>query len=252
VRANLRSTNLEQADLTGANLERAVAEGARLANASAKNANLQEAELQGADLRECDLGGSDLRRAILTGAQLDAVVLTGAKIAGIELASLPATAVIDWADASIAGDGSRLLDVRHARQLLGGSASSSTPDHRFFGAGDVLRNADLEFREGAKVHIESRMEGCTIRLSGEAELVLGEQGSMNDCAIEGGRLTIHGRFFEGRQPGLAGPRRLAVSKSGAIAATVAQPEVPTEFSFERGCRLRLDIKKPTTASGEEP
>ena len=119
---------------------------------------------------------------------------------------------------------------------------------RFFGQGDVLRNAQLDFREGATVHVESAFENCAIALSPDAELVLGDKGSMRDCTITGGRLTIHGRFLEGTQPGLVGPHRLVVSSTGVVAATIEQPEAPTEFSFERGCRLRIEIKKPAGAA----
>jgi cytoskeletal protein CcmA (bactofilin family) len=69
---------------------------------------------------------------------------------------------------------------------------------------------------------------------------------MRDCTIVGGRLTIHGRFFEGGRTGIRDPHTLVVSKTGVLAARILQPAQPTQFAFERGCRLRLDI------SGADP
>jgi len=240
-RVNLRGANLEQARLDRANLQRAFGSGARLVGAVLKEAKLQEADLAGARLRECDLTGADLRRTVLTDADLHGTVLTGAKVHGLEVSGLPPSVVVEWADGSAKGDGSRLLDARQVRQLVGDEPVTSTPTQRFFGEGDVIRNAELQFAAAAAVHIESELVGCTIQLSPDAELVLGERGIMRDCTIVGGRLTIHGRFFEGKRPGIREPRCVVVSKTGVLATRIQQPEQPTQFAFERGCRMRLDI-----------
>jgi hypothetical protein len=177
---------------------------------------------------------------------LDGLVLTGAKIHGLDTGDVfPDTIVAEWADAGANADGTRLFDVRQIRGMLAGPDDSpASRQRRFFGQGDVLRNAELDFREGATVHIESEFDNCRIQLSSDAELVLGEKGAMNDCTINGGRLTIHGRFTEGAKPGLVEPRRVVISSTGVVSTSIRQPESPTEFAFERGCRLRLDIKQP--------
>ena len=66
---------------------------------------------------------------------------------------------------------------------------------RYFGQGDVLRNATLEFAEGIRVHIESRFEQCSIALGRGAELTVGKQGVLAHCRIEGaGNITLHGKW----------------------------------------------------------
>ena len=77
---------------------------------------------------------------------------------------------------------------------------------RYFGQGDVLRNATLEFGEGIKVQIESRFEQCSIALGRGAELTVGKSGVLAQCRIEGaGDITLHGRFYERESPGIVGP-----------------------------------------------
>lgn len=241
-RVNLKGANLEQARLDRANLQRASCQGARMVGAVLKEAKLLEAELAGARMRECDLTGADLRRAVFGDAELHGAVLTGAKVHGLEVAGLPPSVLVEWADGSIKGDGTRLLDARQVRQLVGAEpVVAAVPTQRFFGEGDVMRNAELEFAAAASVHVESELVGCTITLSPDAELVLGERGIMRDCTIVGGRLTIHGRFFEGKRTGLREPRSILVSRTGVLATKIQQPAQPTQFAFERGCRMRLDI-----------
>jgi uncharacterized protein YjbI with pentapeptide repeats/cytoskeletal protein CcmA (bactofilin family) len=246
-RVNLRGANLEHARLDGASLERAFCQGARLVGAVAKDARMQEADLSGARMKDCDLSGADLRFTVFGDADVQNVVLTGAKVHGIELAKLPASVVVEWADGSPNADGSCLLDARQVRQLVEDEPTAApVPTQRFLGEGDVLRHAELDFAESAAVHIESELVGCTIRLSPDAELVLGERGIMRDCTVVGGRLTIHGRFFEGGRTGLRDPRSVVVSRTGVLATRILQVPQSTQFAFERGCRLRLDI------SGADP
>ena len=245
---------MAEADLSHAELERAVLSGADLTQADLSDAKLREADLAGAKLRGATLQGADLRRAILEDAELDEAVLTGAKVHGVERrTALPDSAVIEWADGGSDGAGKHLVDTRQVRRLFVSepAVAASGAQQRFFGQGDVLRNAQLEFEAGAAVQVESRLQSCSIRLGPDAELVLGEHGVMEDCTIIGGRLTIHGQFRQGEQPGLVNPRRLVVSKSGIVASTLQQPPDPTEFGFERGCRLRLQIKQPMPQN-EEP
>jgi hypothetical protein len=132
----------------------------------------------------------------------------------------------------------------------GVAAAEGGAKRRFFGAGDVLRNAELEFDDGAQVEIQSRFERCNIRLGKNAELVVGAQGRLEDCTITGGRLRVIGKFLEKRSPGLVETSQLFVSKQGAVTATLRQPSEATQFAFERGCRLRVHIM-PAVATGKQ-
>jgi hypothetical protein len=133
-------------------------------------------------------------------------------------------------------------------ELISGvsTSSASRSDRRFFGTGDYLRNAELEFGDGAQVEVQSRFEHCNIRLGKDAELVVGADGRLVDCTVTGGRVHIIGTFLERRSPALIGTSELLVSSVGALAATVQQPAESTRFAFERGCRLRVRIMPPST------
>jgi hypothetical protein len=137
-----------------------------------------------------------------------------------------------------------LLDIRQIRRMLANDGVPDGTEKRFFGPGDVLRNAELEFGDGANVHVESQLEGCAIKLSPDADFVLGERGLMLGCVVTGGRLVLHGRFTQGDRVGLVGPKRLVASSTAIVCSTIEQPETRTEFAFERGCRLRVKIKQP--------
>jgi len=123
---------------------------------------------------------------------------------------------------------------------VAGSGSPGTA--RYFGEGDVLRNAALEFGGGSLVEIESRFENCTIALGVGTELVVGKAGVLKSCQIIGaGNVTIHGQFYERETPGIVGPRQLVVSAHGAVVGAVQQAPDNTIFAFEPGCRLRMKI-----------
>jgi len=169
-----------------------------------------------------------------------------------------------WVDASPEGNGaSRISDGEIPALLTGlaraGVARALPPDRRYFGRGDILRNATLEFSPGAKVEIDSVFENCSIKLGVGTTLVVGETGVLADCQISGdGEIVVHGHFFERESPGIVGPRALVVTARGALVASLQQPATPTRFAFERGCRLRLKVVKPTgekvtvlAPSGEE-
>ena len=104
--------------------------------------------------------------------------------------------------------------ARGARATAPSQAAGASGERRFFGAGDVMRNAELEFDDGAHVEIQSRFERCNIRLGKNVELVVGEHGALEDCTIMGGRLRVIGKFLERRSPGLVGPSQLFVSERG--------------------------------------
>jgi hypothetical protein len=158
---------------------------------------------------------------------------------------------VAWVDASPEGNGAaRISDGEIPALLTGlakvGAVRALPPDRRYFGRGDILRNATLEFSPGAKVEIDSVFENCSIKLGVGTTLVVGETGVLADCQISGdGEIIVHGHFFERASPGIIGPRALVVTAKGALVASLQQPEVPTRFAFERGCRLRLKVVKPT-------
>jgi len=199
---------------------------------------------------------ADLRNSNLKGANLAGVKMTGAKLYGFE-ADLDQlrTVIADWVDFSEFGTGEircpgASLVEQYEQMRRGGAVSapvtsSSDQVKRFFGPGDVLRNATFEFGEKSLVEIESRFENCSIALGAGATLKLGKQGVLEGCQVVGfGEIVIHGEFREnGKKPGLVGTKRLIVCKEGTVSGSLQQPPESTEFGFERGCRLRLKIQK---------
>jgi uncharacterized protein YjbI with pentapeptide repeats len=248
----LKRAGLSGIDLNGAGLEavdfgRADLDGANLANAKLSKAILRSATLRGAVLAGADLSGADVARADLTGAKL-----AGAKLAGADLSHADLTdADLTGADLTDAKLGGATLD----RAVLTGTGldrpqqvESAT---RYFGKGDVLRDATLEFGNGSVIHVDSRFENCSIALGEGAELTIGEPGVLKNCAIVGrGSIVVHGRFFERSSPGIVGPKSLVVSTGGAVVGSIEQTTEPTAFAFEPGCRLRVKILKPRPLAAE--
>jgi uncharacterized protein YjbI with pentapeptide repeats len=257
-RANLEGANLQGADLTGARLTHAQLEAAKLGGANLTKALLERADLADADLSGAQLGKADftraslsgadlteadLRGACLVGATLDDATLTGARVHGVVGTGEPiADLHADWVDAG-ADAVEKLTDAASVMAMLSGRAAAAPAGQRFFGPGDVLRNANLEFGSGGAVHIESLFEGCTIALGEGTQLVIGKSGALAGCQIVGpGRLTIHGRFVERESPGITGVTEVVVSASGSLVGAVEQPAQLTRFAFEPGCVLRTKIR----------
>ena len=256
--ASLKNANLEQADFQGAILDDARLIKARAHGAKFTKASLVKCNLTGAVLLKADLSDVDLRHAILAGGDLKGAKLTGAKIGGLTGTGIVIEEVeAQWIDTSPAGDGSqRVTNGEIPRLLASGPTTQRTSGagarKHYFGPGDVIRDAVIEFADGARVEIESRFERCSITIGPNTELVIGEAGVLQDCKIVGrGSVTIHGRFFESESPGLVEPRQLVVTSQGAVIAAVQQGSEPTQFSFERGCRLRMKIKRPTTTANAD-
>jgi uncharacterized protein YjbI with pentapeptide repeats len=277
-KADLEGAFLEGAFLEGANLKRASLEGARLVGARLDGANLGGAELccavldgaslKGADLSyaeltEAELGGADLSTANLTSANLEsahlrAAILTGARLldANLREASFEGT-VAEWIDLSARGDGSLRKEGEQALRHLRGEPEPAAPPPaaattRYFGKGDVLRDATLEFGENSVIHIDSRFENCSITLREGAELTIGEAGLLKDCSVAGsGKIVVHGRFFERSSPGIVGARSLHVSSRGGLVAGIEQAPDSTVFAFEPGCRLRVKILRPRLPQAAE-
>ena len=256
--ADLSRADLEGADLSDAHLPRASLERASLLKATLDRASLLDANLSGADLSQSMLSASDLslvdaRHAVFNGAVLNGVRLEGAKLFGATFeGARVSTPRLEWIDVSATGNGSQRLDAERAFAFLGGRLESSAPKTRYFGEGDVLRDATLEFGEGSVIHIDSRFENCLIALGEGAELTIGKSGVLKACEIIGnGRITVHGRFFERATPGISGARSVTVSGTGAMVGGLEQAEGATIFAFEPGCRLRVKILKPRFRAAAE-
>jgi uncharacterized protein YjbI with pentapeptide repeats len=256
--ANLARADLEGADLSDARLSRACFERASLRQVKLDRATLSEANLVGVELSDsvlsaADLTRADARHAVFTNAVLNGVRFDGAKLHGATFEGARVTTPsLEWIDVSPAADASQRLDSDRAFAFLGGRRESVAPKMRYFGKGDVLRDATLDFGEGSVIHIDSRFENCLINLGEGAELTIGKTGVLKACEIVGGgRITVHGRFFERASPGIAGVRSVTVSGSGSIVGGLEQSEEATLFAFEPGCRLRVKILKPRLRQAAE-
>jgi len=200
------------------------------------------------------LDDADLRHASLAGAKLDGAFLRRGKVGGATFGSADLEGLtFDWLDASPGADGSVRLDGARGLAFLRGEAlREEAPGTRYFGKGDVLRDATLEFGEGSRIYIDSRFDNCSITLREGAELTIGEAGVLKSCSIVGdGRVIVHGRFFERQSPGIAGVRSLFVSSRGGLVGGIEQVSGGTNFAFEPGCRLRMKILRPRLPAAAE-
>ncbi len=247
---NFGGATLKGAMLSGSNLTEAYLGGAKLGGASLRDARMSRANLEKADLTACDL-----RHADLTQAKLDGCTLNEAKLSGIQASpSQFATVIADWVD--VAADGAAQRKIRGSElaayleggatgRVFGTAAAEADGQRRYFGEGDFLGGAKLEFCEGSLVEVQSRFENCAITLGPGAQFILGENGVLDGCRIEGaGDLFLKGRVTEsGDEPSIVGARRVVVAASGSLVATVKQPAEQTRFGFEPGCHLRLKITR---------
>lgn len=252
--ATLAKANLEEADFAGANLSGAILSQACAEGAIFTGAILQGAVLQETALTHANLSMADLRQCNLANANLTKAVLNGAKVFGIEAnASQFREVLADWVDFSAEGNGEirvKGVDFREnyerVKQGLGASVSTLLDQpKRFFGQGDVLRNAILEFNEHSQIEIEGLLEKCTIVLGSGTTLTIGPNGVLKGCQIMGGgEIVVLGKFFEdGLFPSIQGPSRFVVGKTGVVRGAMQQAVLPTQFGFEHGCSLSLKIRK---------
>jgi hypothetical protein len=250
--ANLSNASLKGADLSDADLGKAELDGADMTRAILHRTVLHHASLEGVCLREADLRFVDARHADFLGADFEGAQLGQARLAGVTLSSTNVAMVtFDWIDVSEEGDGTRRLENDKARAFLAGEPAVES-NTRYFGRGDVLRDASLEFGPDSRIQIDSRFENCSISLSDGAELTIGDPGVLRDCQIVGnGRIIVHGRFFERASPGIRGARSIVVSARGGLSSGVEQSQEATVFAFEPGCQLRLKILRPTTKAAAE-
>lgn len=236
--AKLDDADLGSADLTGANMD----------EASLARAQLRDARLEGATLTRVNLSGADLRRAVLKRARLDGATLTGARVHGLVGTGNPADAVlVEWLDDSPDTGTVQRVTGPDALALVSGRLPAAPAHKRYFGRGDVLRNAHLEFEPGAAIEIDSLFENCTIALGAATELSVGKGGVLTGCQIVGpGRITIHGKFVEQESPGISGATQLVVSAGGSLVGAIKQAPEATRFAFEPGCFLRINIQRADT------
>ena len=254
--ANLEEANFTGADLLETVLTRACSEGVDFTDACLRGALIEDASLANSTLK-----GADLRNCRLFNVNLNKATLTAAKLFGIEVASDELAGILaDWVDFSVEGDGGLRVAgselVEYYMRLKAGlnevSSMNSAQPKRFFGQGDILHSATLEFVENSLVEIESYLENCTIHLGHGSKLTVGPHGILVGCQVIGnGDIVISGLFHEkDASPGILGPRRLQVGKTGTVVTTVQQAFTLTEFGFEHGCSLSLKIRKSSNIKGE--
>jgi hypothetical protein len=126
----------------------------------------------------------------------------------------------------------------------GAVPAPGAPATRFFGEGDVLKNAELEFSEGSVVEVQGRFENCRIVLGDDARLTIGPTGVLRDCRVEGrGVVLVHGQMLNDSGKALTIPKVFFVGATGTAVGTIQQPPGLTRFGFEPGCCLRLQITR---------
>ncbi|MFQ3640172.1 MAG: pentapeptide repeat-containing protein, partial [Chloracidobacterium sp.] len=256
--AILESANFEEALLTGANLRDAVLRRATLPGADLSGAKLERAILEGADLSQVSLQDADCRYAKFQGARLKGARFNRTRLYGSDFSVEVADgAQVDEVDFSAAGDGSQLIPLSGLAAFLNGKTDGGTAspqaavavapaptNRRYFGHGDVLRDASLEFDADSIVEVDGRFLKCNITLGQGAQLIIGREGLLDGCQVHGsGVLVVHGRFTSEAAPGIDGARRIIVGSTGSVRATVKQPAGHTHFAFEPGCVLRLKTER---------
>jgi len=251
--AQMEGVNLEETDLTGADLTEANLRGGYLARAVFARCVMERAILEKATLSHADLTGADLRGGRIRNAHVDGLKLTGAKLAGLDAAPEQLSeADARWVDFStrtgefrVTGDElvAYYTSLKGAAEERVEAVAATGRARRFFGEGDVLRNASLEFGEDSVVEVQSRFEDCSIELSDGAQLTIGEDGALHGCRITGpGEIVVHGSFVHNDgSPSIVGPRCVTVGRSGEIAGTLEQHVDLTRFAIESGCALRLKV-----------
>jgi uncharacterized protein YjbI with pentapeptide repeats len=251
--ATLVRANLEDAKLGMASFQDAALRDACLRNVDLVGSTLLKTDLSGADLAGASLTSADVRFANFTRAQLLGATLTGAKIAGLIGTGTPLDRVeVAWLDLSPSGDGSKRVDNGVIPMLLSGGALGAPPTddtrNRYFGRGDVLRDAELHFDDGARVEIDSLFQNCTLNIGTGTQVIVGSMGVLADCQIIGaGTVIVNGKFFERESPGIVGLRQLSVTSQGVVSSSVAHSAERTHFAFESGCQLRVKIVGPVSS-----
>src|SRR4029453_11457432 len=115
-----------------------------------------------------------------SGAVLDGATATGAKIHGMVPTGRAATDIkAQFLDNTPDGSGGTAVPEAEAPDWLtlgGGPGRRPGGQRRYFGRGDVLRDATLELSDGVRVEIDSLFQNCEVRLRPGTELVVGPSG----------------------------------------------------------------------------
>jgi hypothetical protein len=241
---------MEEGSFVDAVMDEAEMPGVQARRASFAGASLVETDLTDADLTDGNLQGADLRRVLCAGVRLSGASIQGAKVFGLAVGTAwPEGVEGDWVDSSRAGNGSERTSLVAFRAALF-SDETAARKTRSIGLGDRIANAELTFDDGAEVAIDGELSDCTINMGQGASLRIGHRGLLERCIVRGGSIHVDGRFLCNDQIGLDRPVELVVTRLGAVATVLQQPAKRTHFGFESGCRLRLRITNPETASEE--
>jgi uncharacterized protein YjbI with pentapeptide repeats len=249
-RASLANASLDDAQFKDAVFDESVLRAASLRRTNFEGASLIEADLEKTVCDAADFSRADLRRARFPLAIFRQTVIDSARVFAIEVGAITAECfVAQRVDLSREADGSRWVNLaRFIKNPSGAEDPSEQRLRRYVGPGDILRNAELSFENGAEVQVDGLLEHCELNMAEDASLIIGETGVLENCRVVGGRVRVNGCFLERSRVGLDGPVELVVSKQGAVATTLQQPPSETQFGFAAGCRLRLYIKNPKKAA----
>ena len=208
VRRQREDADLTEAVLADAELPKVRAEGAKLTRAILQGQPVGRDPLARRSLRRRrarrELHQGRVRRSGPHRRTVAGLIGAGASLADIRA---------EWLDTSAEGDGSKRVAKAMVAPVLSGRphrAEQGAMSKRYFGRGDVLRNASLEFGDGAIVEIESLFEQCTISLGKGTELVVGPAGVLSDCQIRGrgtSPSTVTSSSAESRHRGAESARR---------------------------------------------
>lgn len=242
-RATLRHAVLDGSDFRSASLNECNLEQSSAQRACLQGASMVLARLRSADFRHSKLDKADLRKTRCRDIKLQSASLHAARIAELDLGTtLLGDFPDDQCDLSPSGDGSSFGTLQDLKRK---ARKSAPPENeRYFGAGDVLKNAELRYESGTEVRIDGQFDNCTLKLAAGATLHLSPSAILNNCRIVGGTLRLEGTFLAPNQVGLECPQLLAVSKQGAVSTSLRQVPGGTIFDFARGCRLRLRLLSP--------
>lgn len=247
-RANLCNTRIEGNNFRQCDFQEATFRNAMINKNSLIGNRFYRCDLQASHIINSNLEGCDLRFLNISKAIFEGVNTTGTSTFGISgEPSKVEGLTCEWCDQSEYGDQSRILKGNDAINSFGGQQ----PQHqqrkqddqvRYFGHGDILKNATLHFDSLAKVEIDSMFENCKIHLADGARLTVGNRGFLNNCQIfGGGNVAVNGVLFEKDGPAVNEVRELKVGSQGTLVSTVKQHPDQTRFLFEKGSRLQLRV-----------
>lgn len=246
-KASLENANLEEADLSSAQMKEANLVSANCEGTQFESTGLYGADFSGSQCAKANFARADLRKTKMTGVAFLDTIMTGALIFEMDVESEALGGVFaEWVDGSTKGDGTERVNgtdlIAFFERKLVPATAAIEPGVRFFGRGDVLRNADLEFDTGSIVEIESTFRQCKIKLGDNAQLTVGQYGLLENCHIEGmGIISIDGMIKNSKKITIDFPKIFKVGSKGRVFSSVLQSRDYTQFAFEPGCTLKMKI-----------